>query len=186
MEQIQIQRISKEMTIGDFVKEYPSLTPILLNEGVHCVGCGASYWETIEQGLAGHGKTDKEIDIVIKKLNKNIPKESQSSGKLIITENAAKQVKAYLKKQKKEDSGLRIATEKGGCSGNQYVFKIDNKQKENDEVIEVKGVKFFVDKDSLQQLKGSKVDYVESLQESGFKISNPNATKTCGCGQSFR
>ena len=187
MEQTTTQqnRINKDMTIGDLVQKYPSVTEILLGEGVHCVGCGASYSETIEQGLAGHGKTDEEIAEVVKRMNEAIPNEVGSSDKVIVTEKAANKLKEILKSQNKEGMGLRIQVMSGGCSGYQYGFDFEDTSKENDTVVEVSGVKFYIDNESLSMIRGAKVDYVESLQGAGFKISNPKAEHTCGCGQSF-
>ena len=181
----QQQKITKDMTIGDLVKLYPSTVEVLMGEGVHCVGCGASYWETIEQGLASHGKTDEQIADVVKRLNEAIPNEVGSSDKVIVTEKAANKLKEILKSQNKEGMGLRIQVMSGGCSGYQYGFDFEDKAKENDTVIEVLEVKFYVDNESLSMIRGAKVDYVESLQGAGFKISNPKAEHTCGCGQSF-
>ncbi len=185
MEETQtLQRISKDMTIGDFVKEFPSLVNVLLNEGVHCVGCGASYWETIEQGLMGHGKTEEEIDEIISKLNSSIPREIGNKD-IVITDTAARKLKEIIIKENKEGYGLRVEVISGGCSGYKYSFELDNKEKANDEVFDIEGVKFFVDKASLLMIKGSRIDYLESLQGAGFKVSNPNSTHSCGCGESF-
>jgi len=187
MEQKTVSKlIRRDMTIGEVVQNYPSLAEVLMESGVHCVGCGASYYETLEQGLAGHGKSDKEIDSIIKKLNQSIPKESGSSDKLIITERAAKKLEEILKKNHKENMGLRIKVEAGGCSGYQYGFELEEKKGKDDSMIKVNSVKFFVDKESMTLLKGAKVDYVDALTGAGFKISNPNAKSTCSCGQSFR
>lgn len=188
MEQQQKQiekKITKTMTIGDVVHTYPALAEILLAEGVHCVGCGAAYDETIEQGLSAHGKSEEEIDSVVQKLNEAIPLETGSSDKLIVTEKAAQKLKEILKQAKKENAGLRIQVVAGGCSGYQYAFDFEEKQKEGDTIIELSGVKFYVDSESIQMLRGAKVDYVDAFQGAGFKISNPNAQHSCGCGQSF-
>lgn len=175
--------IAKDMMIGELVQKYPSAAEVLMDEGVHCVGCGAAYFETIEQGLAGHGKSDGEIAEIVKKLNDSIPKESGDES-LVITENAAKKAKELLDKREKDES-LRIEVTPGGCAGNEYRFSFTAEKKDGDEVVEVEGVKFLVDKKSMELLKGSKIDYVDSLSGAGFKISNPNAKSTCGCGQSF-
>jgi iron-sulfur cluster assembly accessory protein len=180
----QKQLITRNMTIGDLVAQYPSVVEVLLDEGVHCVGCGASYFETIEQGLAGHGKTDEEIDDVVKRLNEAVPKEEGSSEALLITEKAADKLKELLKQQKGE-FGLRISVLKGGCSGLQYEFAFDDETSKDDNVFNISGVKFVVDKESFEKLKGSRIDYLDSLTGAGFKVSNPNASHTCGCGQSF-
>ena len=179
------QKITKDMTIGDLVKRYPSVTEILLAEGVHCVGCGASYFETIEQGLMGHGHTPEQVEDAVRRLNEAIPRETGNLDTLRITENAAKKLKEILKSRKKENYSLRIKVMPGGCSGYQYAFELDTKENKDDQVIKMEGVKFVVDPDSFSLIRGSRVDYIDSLQGAGFKISNPNAVKTCGCGQSF-
>ena len=179
------QKITRSMTIGDVVHTYPSVVESLMSHGVHCVGCGASYDETIEQGLAAHGMSDAEIDNVVHELNEAIPLESASADKLIITEKAAENLKEILKSKNKQGSGLRIQVIPGGCSGHQYAFDFEDKAHNDDTVIDISGVKFYVDAESIQLLRGAKVDYVDSLQGAGFKISNPNAEHTCGCGQSF-
>ena len=178
-------KITRDMTIGELVQKYPSVVEKLQSFGVHCVGCGASYWETIEQGLGGHGMSDEQINIAVQELNQAIPAETGSSETLVITEKAAHKLKEILKSQNKENMGLRISVMPGGCSGSQYGFDFEEKANPDDTVMNVVGVNFFVDSQSLQMLRGSKVDYVDSLQNAGFKISNPNAHGTCGCGQSF-
>ena len=179
-----IEAITKDMTIGDMVQNFPSAVEVLLEEGVHCVGCGAAYFETIEQGLAGHGKTEEEINDVLKRLNESIPKE-EGNEELKITENAVNKVKDLLIKKEKQ-SALRVKVTSGGCAGQQYNFEFSDEKNEDDQEIEIDGVKFFIDKESMEQLKGSKIDYVDGLTGAGFKISNPNAKSTCGCGQSFK
>ena len=174
--------ITKDMTIGELVQQYPSVVEILTDEGVHCVGCGAAYSETIEEGLAGHGRSEEEVDAVIEKLNQAIPQE-KGDDNLTITSNAAAKAKEIL--SKKNMQGIRIEVSAGGCAGFEYDFSYDNQKNDDDTVVEVDGVKFFVDNSSLQKLKGAKVDYVDSLTSAGFKITNPNAKRTCGCGQSF-
>ncbi len=179
------EAITRDMTIGDMVQKYPSAVEVLLEEGVHCVGCGAAYFETIEQGLAGHGKTEEEINDVLKRLNDSIPKE-EGNEELTITENAVNKVKGLLSKREKKNEALRVKVTSGGCAGQQYHFEFSDKKSEEDQEIKIDGVKFFIDNESMKQLKGSKIDYVDGLTGAGFKISNPNAKSTCGCGQSFK
>src|SRR3989344_821295 len=94
------QKITKEMMIGEFVESYPQLVDILLAEGVHCIGCGASGFESIEEGLMGHGKTDEEIDDVMKRLNESLKEEATED--LIGTEKAATKLNEILKSNNKE------------------------------------------------------------------------------------
>lgn len=104
-----------------------------------------------------------------------------------ITEKAAERVRQIVRSQGKPEGeyGLRIFIKGGGCAGFQYCFDIENTQKDNDQVFERHGVKVYVDNKSILRLVGTEVDYFETLMESGFKVSNPNATSTCGCGISF-
>jgi len=184
METQQIQKITRNMTIGDFVQQYPSSVEVLLNEGVHCVGCGASYFETIAQGLASHGKTDEEIDDCVKRLNESIPKEEGSAQTFIVTDKASNKLKELLS-TRKEGTAFRISVSEGGCSGFQYIFSFDDKVEKDDDVLNISGIKLVISKETLSKIKGSKIDYLDTLTGAGFKISNPNAASTCGCGQSF-
>jgi len=83
-------------------------------------------------------------------------------------------------------SVLRVAIEGGGCSGFQYGLGFDRGAQEGDLEFEIEGVKVVVDPFSAPYLKGATVDYLETIQESGFKIDNPNAVSSCGCGHSFQ
>jgi iron-sulfur cluster assembly accessory protein len=89
-----------------------------------------------------------------------------------------------LQQSAAEGSGLRLRVEKGGCAGMQYTMEVDQPESE-DQVFESGGVAIIVDEASLPYLTGCRVDYVDSLNDSGFKIENPNATRNCGCGTSF-
>ena len=80
---------------------------------------------------------------------------------------------------------LRIAVKGGGCSGFQYVFNIVEKANEDDQVFQKEDCKVIIDKTSLQFLEGAEIDYSEELIGSSFKINNPNASSSCGCGTSF-
>jgi len=185
-------KITKDTNIGEIVEKYPEAIEVLTGFGVQCVGCHVSSFESLEIGFKNHGMDDKKIEEAVKKLNeviKDVPDEKQeefdfSKAKLNVTDNAAEKIKDLIKKEKKV--GLRITVSPGGCSGLQYVMELDDKSNDEDIVIEEKDIKIFVDKSSMAKLSGSNVDYIESLQGAGFKISNPNASSTCGCGDSFR
>jgi len=102
-----------------------------------------------------------------------------------VTERAVSKVKALLESENKTGFGLRIAVQGGGCSGFQYGLTFEDTARPDDKVLEFNGLKVFIDAMSQPYLSGTTVDYVESLQGSGFKINNPNATSSCGCGDSF-
>ena len=101
-----------------------------------------------------------------------------------LTENAAAQVKALLDQPDNADKFLRIYVESGGCSGMQYGMVFDERRAD-DSAGEVHGVTVLVDPFSADYLHGTIVDYVDALTGGGFKISNPKARHSCGCGKSF-
>jgi iron-sulfur cluster assembly protein len=111
--------------------------------------------------------------------------QSPETLKITITEKAAEKIKAAIEKQGKKDAALRLYVSGGGCSGFQYGLAFDEKN-DGDQVIESQGVRVLVDRESVQYLDGSEVDYVESVMGEGFMVNNPNATETCGCGHSFK
>jgi iron-sulfur cluster assembly protein len=103
-----------------------------------------------------------------------------------VTTEAAERIKAVLvEEDKAETHGLRMKVVGGGCSGLQYQLSFDDVVREIDTEIESDGVRIIVDEKSALYLVGTRLDFVDTLQESGFKIDNPNASNTCGCGQSF-
>ena len=103
-----------------------------------------------------------------------------------VTENAADQIKRLLESEGKlATHALRMKVIGGGCSGLQYQLAFDDQQKEQDSEIVASGVRLLVDEKSALYLVGTTLDFVDGLMETGFKIENPNAKNTCGCGQSF-
>ncbi|MCR9097607.1 MAG: iron-sulfur cluster assembly accessory protein [bacterium] len=103
-----------------------------------------------------------------------------------VTTEAAAQIRTLLAEDDKlETHGLRMKVIGGGCSGLQYQLSFDDVVRDVDAEIEAEGVKVIVDEKSALYLVGSVLDFVDTLQESGFKIENPNASNTCGCGSSF-
>lgn len=101
-----------------------------------------------------------------------------------VTDNAFEHLQALVRGQDDASKGLRIFVEQGGCAGMQYGMTLDHPQA-GDELFEKGGVKVMVDPQSLQFLSGSTVDYSDDLAGTGFRIMNPNAVRSCGCGTSF-
>ena len=99
-----------------------------------------------------------------------------------LSENAVKKIHQLT--VDKPDAGLRVKVVGGGCSGLQYRMEIDS-AKERDKVFERDGARLIVDKKSFLYLNGSELDYGEDLMAAGFRLVNPNAKRTCGCGESF-
>ena len=104
---------------------------------------------------------------------------------IILTENAAKRVNAILTGEKKKNHALRVSVNGGGCSGMNYNIAFDNKKGEFDKVYESMGVMIYCDLQSWLYLKGTTIDFSDDMLSGGFKVENPNASRTCGCGTSF-
>ncbi len=104
---------------------------------------------------------------------------------VIFTEAAALKVRALLDEEQDHEQKLRVFVTGGGCSGFQYGFKFEKNTEADDTVVEKLGVTLLVDPMSLQYLTGGEIDYKEDVQGAQFVIRNPNASTTCGCGNSF-
>ena len=106
---------------------------------------------------------------------------------LTVTDNAAVEVRKFMEAEgvTAEQGGLRVSVHPGGCSGFKYSLVIEDKISEDDFVLENDGFKVFVDPFSAQYISGVTIDYVSSMQGSGFTFKNPNSTGGCGCGSSF-
>jgi iron-sulfur cluster assembly accessory protein len=105
---------------------------------------------------------------------------------LILTETAAAEVKKFMSEEElTAEGGLRVRVIPGGCSGFQYAMEIEEAPQEDDSVLDLRGIKVFVDMFSSQYLDNVEIDYVSSVMGSGFTFKNPNATGGCGCGSSF-
>jgi iron-sulfur cluster assembly protein/iron-sulfur cluster insertion protein len=104
---------------------------------------------------------------------------------ITLTDSAASKVKELLDAEGEPELALRVAVRPGGCSGYSYEMFFDGDVAGDDELADFGGVKVIVDPSSAQLLKGATLDYKDGLQNAGFAIDNPNATRSCGCGQSF-
>jgi iron-sulfur cluster assembly accessory protein len=106
---------------------------------------------------------------------------------VVITPVAAAEVRKFMEAEgvTAEQGGLRVSVMPGGCSGFKYGLVIEDKGAEDDTIVENDGFKVFVDPFSVQYLGGTVIDYVTSMQGSGFTFKNPNSTGGCGCGSSF-
>ena len=102
-----------------------------------------------------------------------------------LTESAVSKVREIMDTQEPRPSGLRISVVGGGCSGFSYSMAFENAPGLLDKTYDFSGLKLFIDQASMLYLEGAKVDYVETLEGSGFKFENPNVKSTCGCGSSF-
>lgn len=105
---------------------------------------------------------------------------------ITLTDRAAQELKSLLQEQEKPNAALRVWVAGGGCSGLQYGMALDDSEAEDgDQILNDHDIKIFVDDLSLRYMTGSVVDYIDDQFGGGFKIENPNAVKSCGCGSSF-
>ena len=112
--------------------------------------------------------------------------DTQLDSEIKMTDKAVNEVKKIMGENKvPENYGLRVGVKGGGCSGLTYSLGFDAAAKEGDTTIEQGGIKLFVDGKSLFYLSGTVLDFTDGLNGKGFVFNNPNATKTCGCGESF-
>ncbi len=107
------------------------------------------------------------------------------NAQIFVTEEAAKRLKAVMSAEGKSDHFLRMSVDSGGCSGMNYKMDFDNHQKDYDKVFESSGLKVVCDLKSWLYLKNISIDYSDDMLNGGFRIENPNAERTCGCGTSF-
>jgi iron-sulfur cluster assembly accessory protein len=106
---------------------------------------------------------------------------------ITLTERAATELKDLMQSQEQAGSALRVWVQGGGCSGLSYGMALDSEAPdESDQIFEHDGIKIYVDALSLNYMSGSSVDYVDDVLGGGFKIENPNAVSSCGCGSSFK
>lgn len=102
-----------------------------------------------------------------------------------VTDKALAQIKNIMEAENKKDHALRIGVRSGGCSGLSYVMEFSKEPLPNDEVLDIDGVRILIDVFSGMYLKGSELHFSDGLNGAGFEFKNPNAARSCGCGQSF-
>ena len=103
-----------------------------------------------------------------------------------LSENAANRIKEIMSSAEKDALGVRVSVKSGGCAGMSYVMEYAKESKKNEEVIEDKGVKVFIDANAIMYLLGTEMDYKKDKFSSQFVFKNPNETERCGCGESFK
>lgn len=113
------------------------------------------------------------------------PRASERPAPITVTASAARRVKRIIETENRDDLKLRVSVSGGGCSGFQYKFDLEDTTAADDIQIEKDGITVVVDGMSLMYVLGSELDFVEDLTGSYFRMSNPNATASCGCGTSF-
>ena len=105
---------------------------------------------------------------------------------ITLTDNAASRIKDIMSKDENKSFGVRVGVKSGGCAGMSYIMEYAKEINPNDEVIEDKGVKVFIDPGAIMYLLGTEMDYKKEELSSTFVFKNPNETERCGCGESFK
>ena len=104
---------------------------------------------------------------------------------ITVTDDALKHLRELRERKNTDQLGLRVYVQPGGCSGFSYGMALDDDADDDDRVYQFDGVRVVVDPFSLQHIEGAEIDYVDALMGGGFQVRNPNAAKSCACGQSF-
>lgn len=179
-------KIVSTMTIDEIFTRFPQkaqkLAQVLTGAGLHCVGCSASTWETIEAGVLGHGMSEDVLKKLLHDLNQTLEEESNPET-ITVTKRAVDKFKEICKTQGKANWSLRLDEKPAGCSGFEYTLDFSEKALDDDTIYSSNGVDVHVKTKAISRLVGSEIDYIDGLQ-SGFKISNPNVRSSCGCGNS--
>lgn len=180
--------INRQMTIEEILALFPQkaqrLSQEITNAGLHCIGCHAATWETLEVGMLGHGKSEAEIERLVERLNALLSEEEPDQDTISITPRGASKFIKILAEEGKQGWGMRFAEKMAGCNGFEYLLDYSEKPQADDEIFHSNGIEIHVNKGMLPRLLGAEIDYVDGLQGSGFKISNPNVRSSCGCGHS--
>lgn len=175
------------MTIDEIFEKHPQksqkLAQEMTNLGLHCVGCGASSYETLEAGVLGHGLSTSDLEALIGRLNAILNEEIDTST-ITMTEKAAKKFQMIAEAEGKKGWALRFGDKPGGCSGFEYILDFSQAPENEDEVFTAHGVEIHVHTSMVSRLLGCEIDFQDGLNGSGFKISNPNAKSSCSCGNS--
>jgi iron-sulfur cluster assembly protein len=124
--------------------------------------------------------------MALEEITLDVAPELYAQDEITLLEGAAVKIQSLLTERNLTGHGLRVFVAGGGCSGMQYGMAIEKEAGEFDTIVESHGVQVFVDPTSMMYLSGATIDYVDSLMGGGFRIENPNAVSTCGCGHSFK
>lgn len=178
--------ITKDMTIGDVVGRYPEAAAVMMGYGLHCVGCGANPYETIENGCLGHGMDEVTINKLVEELNEHakaaLKSKKENDGKTVfLSEIAAGKLNEFMNEEKKGNSGVRLSVNISDEGLMQFGLEFAQQPKINEETFVDRGIKIFVERDVVNMVKGTEIDYVDNDNGSGFKINTPTIEEG-GCG----
>ncbi|MEK6918847.1 MAG: DUF1858 domain-containing protein [Nanoarchaeota archaeon] len=190
-------RIGKDWTISDIFKRFPQhideLSDVMTEYGLHCVGCNANQFETVEQGCEGHGFDEDIINSLVDDMNKVVSKKKESSkdedDSIIVSKQALLMLSDILSRKSKElkkDVFLRInfnGASEDSCCQNLYSLGFEAKPSKNDVIVDTakEGVKIVLNKDHLDNFSGISIDYANDGESKGFKITASMNNEGCAC-----
>lgn len=188
--------IHGDMLIGDVLNLLPESAQIMQDFGLHCTSCSVNVFEPLKMGAMSHGIEEEVVDEMIERINELAAarKRAPDDG-IYVTEFAATKIMEFAKAEDKEGYGLRITAKDNGGKEPTYAMDFAEQGAADDKTFEFHGVAIYVDPESMANLGGAEVDFIESPYGSGFKITNPNfvgAKKSgccgsggegCGCGR---
>lgn len=186
--------ITEDMLIGDVINRFPESAEIMQDFGLHCTSCSVNVFEPLKMGALSHGIEEDVVDEMIRRINELAwSRRRAPENGIYMTECAATKVKEFAKAEAKEGYGLKITahTEPRGRSSQEtvpqkepaYAMDFQEKAVKGEKIFEFHGIEVYVDPESLKNLLGAEIDFIESAYGSGFKITNPNfSKKVCGCG----
>lgn len=198
--------ITEDMLIGDVINRLPESAEIMQDFGLHCTSCSVNVFEPLKMGALSHGIEEAVVDEMIRRINELAwSRRRAPENGIYMTESAATKVREFAKAEAKEGYGLKItahteavsqkepsrrssgtvASQKEPATVKEPAYAMDFQEKavKGEKTFEFHGVEIYVDPESLKNLRGAEIDFIESAYGSGFKITNPNfVKKACGCG----
>lgn len=191
-------KITKEQTIATILETFPEAVDVMLEAGLHCVGCGANTEESLEDGMRGHGYEVEDIDALVDELNTLYAELKHTGpsdedfvpaplphGVRIAGITITIAARDSLEKLAHNKSGLYIRVEAGGCSGYSYEYDFADGPGPDERTYPLSdSFALYLSDFSFEKLKGSTVDFTTGLKGSGLHINNPNTKRSCGCGNS--
>lgn len=181
-----MKTITSEMTLTEILASYPEhqnqILEALSEVGLHCMGCHANLDGSLASQIKAHGLSEKALEPLMMKLNLLIEKKAAPLT-ISLTEQAAAKYLEIAKEEGRENAPLRFGIIHMGCHGFDYLLDFSDGKQEDDHVFTSSSVEIHVNKEMLEMLLGSVIDYVLD-GEGGFKITNPNLKRSCcgGCG----
>jgi len=180
----QTQHIHDDMLIGDILSMLPDSAQIMEDFGLHCTSCSINAFEPIKLGAMSHGLSEEVVDDMIKQINNmaiarenRIPKDS-----ILVTPRAAKKIQEFAKAEDKKGYGLRITANNNEGREPAYGMDFEEKAAKGDKTFEFEGTEIYLDKESMKNMGGAEIDFLETQYGSGFKINNPQFMNKGGCG----